>query len=208
MSTTAVTEVARPADYPDVAMYIDGAWVQGTAGRGGDVVNPATGQALGRVPFSEPEDVDRAIEAARVAFRAWRDAGPEARSAILLRASALIHQRAADIGRVMTLEEGKPLPEATGEVHRAATLLAWDCEEGRRAYGRMHEAVHHGTGRTRPGDRLRGHRPGGGRQVGRAGQGGERRAGVHLAQPLPGRPADPARVHRRVRGGDAGDQGR
>ena len=84
----------------------------------------------------------RAIEAAGAAFRGWRDAGPEARSAILLRASGLIHQRAADIGRVMTLEEGKPLPEATGEVHRAATLLAWDCEEGRRAYGRMHEAVH------------------------------------------------------------------
>src|SRR5580693_4771613 len=137
MSTTAVTEVARPADYPDVAMYIDGAWVAGAAGRGDDVVNPATGQALGRVPFAEPEDVDRAIEAARVAFQVWRDAGPEARSAILLRASALIHQRAADIGRVMTLEEGKPLPEATGEVHRAATLLAWDCEEGRRAYGRI-----------------------------------------------------------------------
>ena len=45
MSTTAVTEVARPADYPDVAMYIDGEWVQGAAGRGDDVVNPATGRA-------------------------------------------------------------------------------------------------------------------------------------------------------------------
>ena len=137
MSTTAVTEAARLADYPDVAMYIGGAWVRGAAGRGDDVINPATGQVLGRVPFAEPEDVDRAIEAARVAFGVWRDAGPEARSAILLRASGLIHQRAADIGRVMTLEEGKPLPEATGEVHRAATLLAWDCEEGRRAYGRV-----------------------------------------------------------------------
>ena len=69
MSTISVTEVARPTDYPDVAMYIDGEWVQGAAGRGDDVVNPATGQVLGRVPFAEPEDVDRAIEAARVAFR-------------------------------------------------------------------------------------------------------------------------------------------
>jgi succinate-semialdehyde dehydrogenase / glutarate-semialdehyde dehydrogenase len=135
--TTAVTEVARTAGYPDLAMYIAGEWVPGAAGRAQDVVNPATGQVLGRVPFAEPDDVDRAIEAARTAFPGWRDAGPEARAAILLRASALIHERAAEIGRVMTLEEGKPLPEATGEVHRAATLLAWDCEEGRRSYGRI-----------------------------------------------------------------------
>jgi succinate-semialdehyde dehydrogenase/glutarate-semialdehyde dehydrogenase len=55
----------------------------------------------------------------------------------LLKAAALLHQRAAEIGRVMTLEEGKPLAEAAGEVHRAATGLQWNAEEGRRAYGRI-----------------------------------------------------------------------
>jgi len=125
------------SDYPDVAMYVGGEWVRGGAGREEDVVNPATGEVLGRVPFAEPADVDRAIGAARAAFPGWRDAGPEFRSAILLRAAALIRERAGQIGRVMTLEEGKPLKEAVGEVHRAATLLQWDCEEGRRAYGRI-----------------------------------------------------------------------
>jgi len=123
--------------YPEIALYIDGQWGQGSGGRGDDVINPATEEVLGRVPFAEPGDVDRAIAAAKAAFPTWRDAGPDFRSSILLRASALLHQRADEIGQVMTLEEGKPRGEAVGEVHRAATLLQWDAEEGRRAYGRI-----------------------------------------------------------------------
>ena len=123
--------------YPEIALYIDGQWGQGSGGRGDDVINPATEEVLGRVPFAEPGDVDRAIAAAKAAFPTWRDAGPDYRSSILLKASALLHQRADEIGQVMTLEEGKPRGEAVGEVHRAATLLQWDAEEGRRAYGRI-----------------------------------------------------------------------
>jgi succinate-semialdehyde dehydrogenase/glutarate-semialdehyde dehydrogenase len=124
-------------EYPEIALYIDGEWVQGAGGRGDDVVNPATEEVLGRVPFAEADDVAAAIAAAKAAFPKWRDAGPDFRSSILLKTSALLHQRAAEIGRAMTLEEGKPLAEAVGEVHRAATLLQWDTEEGRRAYGRI-----------------------------------------------------------------------
>jgi succinate-semialdehyde dehydrogenase/glutarate-semialdehyde dehydrogenase len=123
--------------YPAIGLFIDGEWTEGEGGRGDDVLNPATGEVLGRVPFAEPEDVDRAIGAAGAAFPAWRDAGPERRGEILRRAAGLMHSRAAEIGRVMTLEEGKPLPEATGEVHRAATQLEVYLEEARRAYGRI-----------------------------------------------------------------------
>ncbi|HEX9042238.1 MAG TPA: aldehyde dehydrogenase family protein, partial [Trebonia sp.] len=138
MTATTHARAGIPAaQYPAVAMYIDGEWTGGSAGRAEDVVNPANEQVLGRVPFAEPADVDRAIAAAQAAFPAWRDAGPDRRSQILHRAAALIRERAAEIGRVMTLEEGKPLGEAIGEVQRAATLLEWDCEEGRRAYGRI-----------------------------------------------------------------------
>lgn len=124
-------------DYPEISLYIDGEWVQGAGGRGDDVVNPATEEVLGRVPFAEPGDVDAAIAAASAAFPKWRDAGPDFRSGVLLKAAALLHQRADEIGRVMTLEEGKPLGEAAGEVHRAAAGLQWNTEEGRRAYGRI-----------------------------------------------------------------------
>lgn len=123
--------------YPEVKLYIDGEWSDGSGGRGADVINPATEEILGRVPFAEPEDTDRAIAAAAAAFPKWRDAGPDFRSQILLNASALLHERADEIGRVLTLEEGKVLKEAAGEVHRAATILQWDTEEGRRAYGRI-----------------------------------------------------------------------
>ena len=124
-------------DYPEIKLYIDGQWTDGTGGRGDDVVNPATEEVLGRVPFAEPGDVAGAIAAAKEAFPTWRDAGPDFRSGILLKAAALLHQRADEIGRVMTMEEGKPLAEAAGEVHRAATGLQWNTEEGRRAYGRI-----------------------------------------------------------------------
>src|SRR5580693_2870616 len=124
-------------EYPEIKLYIDGQWADGADGRGGDVVNPATEEVIGRVPFAEPSDVGAAIAAAKAAFPKWRDAGPDFRSGILLRAAALLHQRAEEIGRVMTLEEGKPLGEAIGEVHRAATGLQWNTEEGRRAYGRI-----------------------------------------------------------------------
>ncbi len=123
--------------YPEVKLYIDGEWSDGAGGRGDDVVNPATEEVLGRVPFAEPSDVDAAIGAARAAFPKWRDLGPDARSKILLKTAALLHQRADEIGRVMTLEEGKSLGEAAGEVHRAAAGLEWNTEEGRRAYGRI-----------------------------------------------------------------------
>src|SRR5690348_4440183 len=109
--------------YPQISLYIDGEWSEGKGGRGDDILNPATGAVLGRVPFAEPEDVERAIDAAGAAFPAWRDAGPERRGQLLRRAAALIHERADEIGRIMTLEEGKPLPEATGEAHRAAAQL-------------------------------------------------------------------------------------
>jgi len=124
-------------DYPEIKLYIDGQWTDGAGSRGDDVVNPATEEVLGRVPFAEPSDIDAAIAAAKEAFPKWRDAGPDFRSGILLKAAALLHQRADEIGRVMTMEEGKPLAEAAGEVHRAATGLQWNTEEGRRAYGRI-----------------------------------------------------------------------
>src|ERR1700737_4699597 len=117
--------------YPTVALYNEGEWTDGKGSRGEDILNPAAEHVLGRVPFAEPEDVDHAIGAAGAAFPGWRDAGPERRTAILHRAAALPHERAGEIGQVMTMEEGKPLAEATGEAHRAATQLEVYCEEAR-----------------------------------------------------------------------------
>ena len=101
------------------------------------ILDPATGATLGHVPLAAPADLDRALEASARGFATWRDMAVDERSGILHSAADLLRQRAGEIGRIMTLEEGKPLPEARGEVLRVAKLLDWDAEEGRRAYGRI-----------------------------------------------------------------------
>ena len=123
--------------FPDLALYIDGAWTRGAGGRTEPVTEPATGRVLGRVPLAGPADLDRALAAAERGFRVWRDTPVEQRSIILRKAAALIRLRAEEIGRVMTAEEGKPLGESVGEAGRAAALLEYNVEEARRAHGRI-----------------------------------------------------------------------
>ena len=124
-------------EYPELSLYIDGAWTQGAGGRTEPVTEPATGRVLGHVPLAEAEDLDRALTAAESGFRVWRDTPIEQRRAILRRAAALIRSRAQEIGHVMTAEEGKPLTESVGEAGRAATLLEYNVEEAGRAHGRI-----------------------------------------------------------------------
>ena len=123
--------------YPEISMYIDGAATAGSGSRREAVLNPATEEVLGQVPLAERADLDRALAAAARGFAAWRDTPIEARSKILLDAARLVRERSARIGEIMTLEQGKPLPEARGEVGRAAGIIQWDLEEARRAYGRV-----------------------------------------------------------------------
>lgn len=123
--------------YPQPALYVDGAWTHGGGTRTEPVIDPATEEVLAHVPLAEAADLDAAVAAAARAFPLWRDLPVVRRSAILHEAARLMRERAAEIGRIMTREQGKPLPEATGEVQRVATLLEWDCEEARRAYGRI-----------------------------------------------------------------------
>ena len=124
-------------EYPEPALYIDGSWTQGAAGRTEPVTEPATGRVLGRVPLVETEDLDRALAAAARGFRVWRDTPVDQRAATLRKTAGLIHARAERIGRVMTAEEGKPLTESVGEAHRAAGQLEFYAEEVKRAHGRI-----------------------------------------------------------------------
>lgn len=124
-------------DYPQISMYIDGTWCSSSGSRREPVINPATGETIGQVPLAERADLDRTLIAAARGFAVWRDTSIEARSRILAEAARLVRERAGRIGEIMTLEQGKPLAEARGEVGRAAGILQWDLEEARRAYGRV-----------------------------------------------------------------------
>jgi len=123
--------------YPAVRMYIAGEWCQGATGRTAPIVNPATGEVIGEVPLATTADLDRALDAAAEGFRAWRDTPIARRTAILHAAADLLTERAPEVGRTMTLEQGKPLAEATGEARRVADTLRWHADDARRAYGRI-----------------------------------------------------------------------
>ena len=123
--------------YPAVRMYIAGEWCQGGTGRTAPIVNPATEEVIGEVPLATTADLDRALAAADEGFRVWRATPIARRTAILHAAADLIAERAPEIGRVSTLEQGKPLAESTGEARRTADTLGWHADDARRAYGRI-----------------------------------------------------------------------
>lgn len=132
-------------NYPDLRLFIDGEW-QGATGRETlPVVDPATGLEFARLPVATEADLDRALEAAARAFPGWRDTPAVERGRVLRRAALLLRERAATIAEIMTREQGGILARSRTEVLRAADVLDWCAEEGRRAYGRVIPANTAGT---------------------------------------------------------------
>ena len=123
--------------YSDVGLFIDGSWTPAASGRTIPVVNPASGDEIGRVAHADKSDLDRALDAADKGFRVWRKASAFDRSKVMRRAADLLRERADTIAPLLTLEQGKPLAEAKGETLAAADVIDWFAEEARRAYGRV-----------------------------------------------------------------------
>jgi|TARA_R110000850_G_scaffold168543_1_gene293598 succinate-semialdehyde dehydrogenase/glutarate-semialdehyde dehydrogenase len=117
--------------------YIDGQWWDADSGKTLDVTNPANGQVIAQVPYAGQAETRRAIEAAERALPAWRAKTAAERAAILRRWFELLLKHKKDLGRLMTLEQGKPLKEATGEIVYGASFIEWFAEEGKRAYGEV-----------------------------------------------------------------------
>ncbi|MCC7274240.1 MAG: NADP-dependent succinate-semialdehyde dehydrogenase [Alphaproteobacteria bacterium] len=115
--------------------YVDGAWVDADGGGTIPVTDPATGETIGTVPKMGAVETRRAIEAANRAWPAWRARTAKDRSAILRKWFDLMMANQDDLGVIMTTEQGKPLPEAKGEIAYAASFVEWFAEEGKRIYG-------------------------------------------------------------------------
>ncbi|MEM7225618.1 MAG: NADP-dependent succinate-semialdehyde dehydrogenase [Pseudomonadota bacterium] len=115
--------------------YIDGAWCDAESGATVAVTNPADGSHLGTVPKLGRNETRRAIEAANAAWPAWRDKLAKERAAVLRRWFDLILENQDDLATLMTLEQGKPLAEAKGEVVYGASFIEWFAEEAKRIYG-------------------------------------------------------------------------
>ncbi|MBT5752687.1 MAG: aldehyde dehydrogenase family protein, partial [Rhodospirillaceae bacterium] len=115
--------------------YIGGAWMDSNSGDRVEVVNPATGHVIGHIPDMGGEETRAAIEVAQGAWAAWRALTGKARGAVLRRWFDLVSQATEDIARIMTIEQGKPLAEARGEVAYGASFIEWFAEEAKRTYG-------------------------------------------------------------------------
>nr|WP_275445047.1 NAD-dependent succinate-semialdehyde dehydrogenase [Microbacterium aurum] len=126
-------------------LYIGGVWQDGGAGTF-PVIDPATGNTLVEIADATPEDGIRALDAAVAAQDAWAATPPRTRSDILRRAFDLLTERADEFALLMTLEMGKPLAEARGEVTYGGEFLRWFSEEAVRIAGR-YGTNPEGTGR-------------------------------------------------------------
>ncbi|MBJ9122201.1 NADP-dependent succinate-semialdehyde dehydrogenase [Citrobacter koseri] len=115
--------------------FIEGQWRDARSGDTIAVTNPANGQPLGSVPKMGAEETREAIDAANRALPAWRALTAKARANILRRWFNLMMEHQNDLARLMTLEQGKPLAEAKGEISYAASFIEWFAEEGKRIYG-------------------------------------------------------------------------
>lgn len=121
-------------------LFIDGAWLPASTGDRFDVIDPSTGDVLATVADASVADGDAALAAAHRAQESWGRTAPRERAEILRRAFDLVTARAEDFALAMTLEMGKPLAEARGEVAYGAEFLRWFSEEAPRIAGRYSTA--------------------------------------------------------------------
>lgn len=117
------------------ANLIGGKWVQADSGATIDVINPANGLKLGTVPKAGKAETRRAIEAAAEAFKTFRKTSALDRAKMLRRLHDAIMDNQDQLAELLTLEQGKSLTEAKGEVGSSAAYVLWFAEEARRTYG-------------------------------------------------------------------------
>lgn len=113
--------------------YIDGTWV--AAKESFEVLDPADGKVIGRVPSLGQEETRQTVAAASAAYPGWKALTAKERSVIMKRWYALIVEHQDDLAMIMTREQGKPLAEAVGEVLSGASYIEWFAEEAKRVYG-------------------------------------------------------------------------
>lgn len=110
-----------------VTHWINGAPVEGTSGRFGDVTNPATGEVTSSVSFASEDDVAAAVAAAKAAFPAWRDTSLARRTQVMFAFRELLNARADELAAIITSEHGKVLSDAAGEVARGQEVVEFAC---------------------------------------------------------------------------------
>ena len=115
--------------------FIGGQWVNAHDGASMNIYDPADDQRLGSVPDMGQLEVEEAIEAAKVAFESWKTVTAKERYALLMKWYELILAHQSELAELMTLEQGKPLAEAKGEIVYSANFIQWFAEQAKRIHG-------------------------------------------------------------------------
>lgn len=118
-------------------LFIDGRWCDADSGRTLNVINPATEETVAPIAYGGRAETHKAVAAAAKAMPAWMKATAYDRGKVLKKTADLMRERADAIARTLTMEQGKPLLEAKGEVLHSADTFEWFAEEGKRAYGQI-----------------------------------------------------------------------
>lgn len=117
--------------------YVDGHWIHSNSGASTAVHNPADQSVLGYIPMLEKEQINDSVQAAQQAFLKWRKVPVNDRAAILHKWADLILAHREDLAKIITLEQGKPITEALGEIDYAASFIPWYAEQAKRLDGRF-----------------------------------------------------------------------
>ena len=120
--------------------YINGAWVQSSSNEKIEVINPANEEIIGKASKANSQDIQNAIRSAEKGLEIWKKTSPWDRAKVLRKISELMRQRIDVLSRWMTLEVGKPLSEAAGEINGAADIFEWNSEETKRIYGEINQS--------------------------------------------------------------------
>ena len=126
--------------YEKFGQFIDGKWQKAEKGETYEVINPATEEILGKASKASESDVNKALKSAEKGLQVWKNTPPWQRSKIIRKIADLIRERTDILAKWLTLEVGKPLTEAAGEVGGAADIFEWNSEETKRIYGQIVES--------------------------------------------------------------------
>lgn len=126
-------------------LLINGQFIESKTQEWQDIVNPATQEVIGRVPFATVEEVDAAIQAAQDAFASWRQTPIQARMRIMLKLQDLIRANMKEIAQVLTAEQGKTLADAEGDIQRGLEVVEHACSVGTLQMGEYVEGVARGV---------------------------------------------------------------
>jgi succinate-semialdehyde dehydrogenase/glutarate-semialdehyde dehydrogenase len=134
--------MAKKSSHNAHPMLIDGEWVEGSSGEFVEVVNPANGKIVGKVPVASGAEIDRAVESSYAAFQQWRDTPAVERAAAMMRVIEAMRANVDEIANVLTQEQGKPFPQAKGEVNGFCAVMEFYAQGARRITGMVLESDH------------------------------------------------------------------